>query len=76
MIRRISIGPDAFKQMHYVLGGPVLDKTWVISTMRKNTDKYEIWIKKDGEEVLWKEFTKEFPLAIEYNIDYSREITA
>jgi hypothetical protein len=76
MIRKISIGPDAFKQMHYILGQEVLDKSYTISTMMKRGDNLEIWIKKDGEEVLWKEFTKDFPLAIEYHIDYSREISA
>jgi hypothetical protein len=78
MIRRISIGPDAFKSMHYILGQSVLDKTWIISAIIEKNG-IEIWIQKDGEQVRWKKFTESFPLAIEYNIDYSissNEITA
>jgi hypothetical protein len=75
MVRKISVGPDPFKQMHYILGQSVLDKTWVISTMREVDGDKEIWISKDGEEVIWKKFTREFQCVVEYNIDYSHEIT-
>lgn len=71
MIRKISIGPDPFKAMHYILEQTVLDKSWVISTIILKEGKYIIWIQKEGEEIMWKSFNENLPIQVEYNIDYN-----
>ena len=71
IIRKISIGPDYMKSMHYMVGQPILDKTWNIDTIRQESDGHIcIWIKKDGEILKWKSFSNAMPIAIEYKIDY------
>jgi hypothetical protein len=71
IIRKISIGPDYMKSMHYMVGQEVLDKTWKINTIRiENDGSICVWIVKDGEIIRWKSFSPTMPIAIEYKIDY------
>jgi len=71
IIRKISIGPDYMKSMHYMVGQEVLDKTWKINTIRiENDGSICVWIIKDGEIIRWKSFSPTMPIAIEYKIDY------
>jgi len=71
IIRKISIGPDYMKSMHYMVGQSILDKTWEINTIRKEDDgSICVWIIKDGEIIKWKAFSATVPVAIEYKIDY------
>ena len=73
IIRKISVGPD-YKSgaMHYIVGQSVLNGDYTIDTIRQNskTDCFEIWIKKNEEVVLWKEFTSTVPVSIENNINF------
>ena len=71
-IRKISVGPD-YKSgaMHYVVGQPVLDKTYKIHTIKinKETQFMEVWIEDEDSNVLcWKEFNPAMPISIENNI--------
>jgi hypothetical protein len=71
IIRKISIGPDYMKSMHYMVGQEILDKTWKINTIRVESDgSICVWIIKDGEIIRWKSFSPTMPIAIEYKIDY------
>jgi len=71
IIRKISIGPDYMKSMHYMVGQEILDKTWKINTIRVESDgSLCVWIIKDGEIIRWKSFSPTMPIAIEYKIDY------
>jgi len=71
IIRKISIGPDYMKSMHYMVGQEILDKTWKINTIRiENDGSICVWIIKDGEIIRWKSFSPTMPIAIEYKIDY------
>ncbi len=71
IIRKISIGPDYMKCMHYMVGQSILDRTWEINTIRKEDDgSICVWIIKDGEIIKWKSFSNAMPIAIEYKIDY------
>ena len=71
IIRKISIGPDYMKSMHYMVGQEILDKTWKINTIRvENDGSICVWIIKDGEIIRWKSFSNTMPIAIEYKIDY------
>jgi hypothetical protein len=71
IIRKISIGPDYMKSMHYMVGQEILDKTWKINTIRVESDgSICVWIIKEGEIIRWKSFSPTMPIAIEYKIDY------
>lgn len=71
IIRKISIGPDYMKCMHYMVGQEVLDRTWTIDTIRVEDDNaIRIYIRKNGEIIKWKSFSNTMPISIEYKIDY------
>jgi|TARA_R110000787_G_scaffold70013_6_gene155635 hypothetical protein len=72
-IRKISIGPD-YKSgaMHYLAGQEVLGGQYKIHLLQHDTstDSFKIWIEKDKEVVLWKEFKSTIPVSVEYNINF------
>jgi hypothetical protein len=73
IIRKIAVGPDLKSgAMHYVLGQPVLDKTWFIHLIQINEEGFiTIWIESEKQEILaWKRFTPSMPITIEYKIDF------
>ena len=68
-IRKISIGPD-YKSgaMHDLVGQDVLSGSHKIHLIKNDNGAIKIWIQKDNEVYLWKEFTDAMPISIEYNI--------
>lgn len=70
IIRKISIGPDYMKSMNYTVGQEVLDKSYSIYQIIRNDDGIKLYIIKDGEIVLWKEFSNTVPVSIEHNINF------
>ncbi len=70
IIRKISIGPDYMKGMHYVVGQEVLGRNYVIESIIKSDKSVSIWIKKDDEIVMWKEFLNTLPMSLEFKIDF------
>lgn len=72
-IRKISVGPD-YKSgaMHYLVGQEVLNGSYRIHLIQvdRNKQSFKIWIIKNKEVVLWKEFTSDVPVSIEYNINF------
>ena len=70
IIRKISIGPDYMKSMNYTVGQEVLDKSYSIYQIIRNEDGIKLYIIKEGEIVLWKEFSSTVPVSIEYNINF------
>lgn len=70
IIRKISIGPDYMKSMNYTVGQEVLDKSYSIYQIIRNEDGIKLYIIKEGEIVLWKEFSETVPVSIEYNINF------
>ncbi len=72
-IRKISLGADyKSSAMHYIVGQEVLNKEYIIHLIQYDSDKdsYKIWIERKDEVVLWKEFNKNMPASIEYNINF------
>ena len=72
-IRKISVGPD-YKggAMHYIVGQKVLGDTHEIYLIKfiAKTEAIKVYIINEKKEVvLWKEFNKTIPFAIEYNIN-------
>ena len=72
-IRKISIGAD-YKSgaMHYIVGQEVLGGSHVIHLIQQyqGEQSYKIWIEKDNELLLWKEFKMTLPISLEYNINF------
>lgn len=72
-IRKISIGAD-YKSgaMHYIVGQEVLGGSHVIHLIQQDQGEqsYKIWIEKDNELLLWKEFKMTLPISLEYNINF------
>ena len=72
-IRKISIGADyKSSSMHYIAGQDVLNGQYFIHLIQHDldTDCYRIWIQKGSEILLWKQFNKNMPVSIEYNINF------
>ena len=70
-IRKISIGPD-YKSgaMHYIAGQSVLNGEYQIHLINREDGEYKIWIEQGDEVLLWKSFTENMPISIEYNINF------
>jgi hypothetical protein len=72
LIRKISIGTDyKSSAMHYIVGQRLLGGSYFIHLIRvEDKGQVKIWIQRDNEVVLWKEFNNNMPISIEYNIDF------
>jgi hypothetical protein len=72
-IRKISIGADyKGSAMHYIVGQDVLGSKYKIHLIKKETEtsSVKVWIERNNEIFLWKEFTHAIPISIEYNINF------
>ena len=72
-IRKISIGPNYKSDaMHCIVGQDVLGGKYYIHLIQyvERSDSVKIWIKREGEILLWKEFNSNMPVSIEYNINF------
>lgn len=58
--------------MHYIQGQDVLNGDYKIHLIQyvKDSDSYCIWIQRKDELLLWKQFNKNMPVSIEYNINF------
>ncbi len=72
-IRKISIGSNYKSDaMHYIVGQEVLGGKYFIHLIQyvERSDSIKIWIQREGEILLWKEFNSNMPVSIEYNINF------
>jgi len=70
IVRKISVGPDYMKCMHYVVGQEVLGRSYTIDSIIQDDSSICIYIHKDDEIVKWKEFSSTMPVSIEFKIDF------
>jgi ABC-type ATPase involved in cell division len=72
-IRKISIGAD-YKSgaMHYIVGQSVLGGSYVIHLIQHDasSSSFKIWIEKNQELIMWKEFKNTMPISVEYNLNF------
>ena len=70
-IRKLSIGSD-YKSgsMHYIVGQDILGGSHTIHLIQATEVSYKIWIQKEKEIFMWKEFLMTLPISIEYNINF------
>jgi ABC-type ATPase involved in cell division len=72
-IRKISIGSDyKSSAMHYLVGQSILGGSYTIHLIQyeSSSDSIKIWIERQNEILLWKEFNSNMPISIEYNINF------
>ncbi len=70
LIRKITIGKDyKIDAMHYSVGQEVYGGHTICDIMEEK-DAYSIYIKKNKDVLLWKDFNKNMAISIEYNIEY------
>jgi len=70
LLRKISIGKDYKNDaMHYAVGQDVYGGHTIVNIIEEK-DKYSIYIQKNEDILLWKDFNKNMAIAVEYNIDY------
>jgi len=72
-IRKISVGPDyKLSAMHYIVGQSILGDSHKIHLIKHDPERESIviWIEREDEILLWKEFTNTMPISIEYNINF------
>tara|TARA_R110000822_G_scaffold53335_3_gene137629 strand:+ start:2898 stop:3119 length:222 start_codon:yes stop_codon:yes gene_type:complete len=71
-IRKVSIGSDYKASMHYIVGQEVLNGSYIIHLIKRDStrDSIVIYIQGNSEIIMWKEFTASMPTSIEYNINF------
>ena len=70
LIRKISIGRDYKNEaMHYSVGQEVYGGHTICNIIEEE-DKYSIYIKKEKDVLIWKDFNKNMAVSVEYNLQY------
>ena len=70
LIRKISIGKDYKNEaMHYSVGQEVYGGHTICDIIEQD-DKYSIYIKKEKDVLIWKDFNKNMAVSVEYNLQY------
>ena len=70
-IRKVSIGADyKGSSMHYISGQEVLGGKYTIHLIEIREGRVCIWIERDGEVLMWKQFNENMPISIEFNINF------
>ncbi len=72
-IRKISVGADyKSSAMHYIVDQPVLGGRYTIHCIKRDELRasYRVYIIQKEEVYLWKEFGKNMPVSVEYNINF------
>ena len=71
MIRKITIGIDPLKSMHYVCGQSVIDSTYSIHSIDLEEDgSVKIYVVKSDEVTVWKRINPYVPFSLENNLDF------
>ena len=70
LIRKISIGKDyKSESMHYSVGQEVYGGHKICDIVEEE-EGYDIFIKKNNDVIIWKNFNKNMAISVEYNIEY------
>ena len=71
MIRKISIGTDLLKAMHFIVGQRVLGDTHTINRIEVSVVGYDVWIINDDNEIVkWKHINQYVPVTVEYDLNF------
>ena len=70
LIRKISIGKDYKNEsMHYSVGQEVYGGHRICDIVEEDTG-YDVFIKKNNNVIIWKNFNKSMAISVEYNLEY------
>ena len=70
LIRKISIGKDYKNEsMHYSVGQEVYGGHKICDIVEEDTG-YDIFIRKNNNVIIWKNFNKNMAISVEYNLEY------
>ena len=68
--RKISIGKDyKSESMHYSVGQEVYGGHRICDIVEEE-EGYDIFIKKNNDVIIWKNFNKNMAISVEYNLEY------
>lgn len=71
IIRKISVGVDPLKAMHYQVGSSIMNDSHVIQYIELSDGGYQIWIRNGANEVVvWKTISLNMPVIIEHNLEF------
>lgn len=71
IIRKISVGVDPLKAMHYQVGSSIMNDSHVIQYIELSDSGYQIWIRNGANEVVvWKTISLNMPVIIEHNLEF------
>jgi len=72
IIRKISVGHDYKSSMHYLVGQEVLGGNYKIHLISYDDDSesYKIYVNNDSEIYLWKQYNKNIPVSVEFNMNF------
>ena len=69
LIRKISIGKDyKSESMHYSVGQEVYGGHRICDII-EGKEGYDIFIKKNKDVIIWKNFNKNMAISVEYNLE-------
>ena len=69
LIRKISIGKDYNSEsMHYSVGQEVYGGHRICDIVEEE-EGYDIFIKKNNDVIIWKNFNKNMAISVEYNLE-------
>jgi hypothetical protein len=70
LIRKISIGKDyKSESMHYSVGQEVYGGHRICDIVEEE-EGYDIFIRKNNDVIIWKNFNKNMAISVEYNLEY------
>ena len=70
LIRKISIGKDyKSESMHYSVGQEVYGGHRICDIVEEE-EGYDIFIKKNNDVIIWKNFNKNMAISVEYHLEY------
>lgn len=70
-IRKVSIGADyKGSSMHYIVGQEVLSGSHKIHSIDIRDGRVCIFLEREDEIVMWKQFNENMPISIEFNINF------
>ena len=69
-IRKISVGLNYKDAMHYMIDQSVMGGDWTIHAVTQDQDGCHLWIQRGNEITKWKQFNKNVPITIEYNVNF------
>jgi len=71
IIRKLSVGTDPLKAMHFQVGSFIMHDSHQIHLIHRTDDGFDIYITNGNKEVMkWKTINTYMPVIIEHSLDF------